>query len=95
MLQMAQEWYKTDLTGVEWNEIAHSTLSNEQLGKIGFQLGLDECASKLLYEIPVLPKGSSLASFSLNQTRLRPISLGCHHLNGHGLLMNLKSQRRS
>lgn len=55
---MAKEWYDTNLTGGEWNEIALSTLSNERFGRIGFQLGLDECASKLLHKIPVLPEGS-------------------------------------
>lgn len=46
---MVQDWYDTDLTGVEWTEIDVATLSNDRLGEVGFKLGLDECASKLLH----------------------------------------------
>lgn len=67
-LHLAQKWYdQSDLAGTDWSKIHHATLSNESLSQIGFKLGLDECASKLLQR-RVLPRGRCQASMSLDKT---------------------------
>jgi hypothetical protein len=65
---MLEDWYKTDLPNFEWTEIDMATLSNDRLGKVGFKLGLDQCASKFLHNANIL-SGSSLAPTSLYEAR--------------------------
>lgn len=40
--QFACQWYEKDLDGLQWERIRNTCLSNENLGRIGFQMGLDE-----------------------------------------------------
>lgn len=36
-------WNKKDLTGPQWNELTSSLVSNENLGNLGFRMGIDKC----------------------------------------------------